>query len=209
MFDFLALTTNKYYWKLHSHIIKFILIMYGIKVGKNFYCEGVPKLKIRGKGSNIVIGDNVSFLGPVDLRNRENGKIVIHNNVVIDNDTRFVSANDTILTIGEGTGIGPFCVFNCGVSVTIGKNCLISGHIYIQSSEHGFEKGKLIKEQNHSYGEIYIGDDCWLAANVMIAKNVKLGNGCVIGAKSFLRNVQYEDNSIIAGTPSKEIGKRK
>ena len=30
-------------------MMKFILIVYGIKVGKNFYCEGVPKLKILGK----------------------------------------------------------------------------------------------------------------------------------------------------------------
>jgi len=209
LFEFLALITNKHYWKLHSYIIKSVLLIYGIKVGKNFYCEGTPKLKIRGKAKNIVIGNNVSFLGNVDIRNRENGKIIIADNVSIDNDTRLVSANDTLLSIGEGTGIGPFCVFNCGVSVTIGKNCLISGHIYIQSSEHGLKKGKLIKEQNHSYGEISIGDDCWLAAEVMIAKNVVLGDGCVVGAKSFLRNVSYEKNTIIAGTPSDKIGERK
>ncbi|MEA3314526.1 MAG: acyltransferase [Campylobacterota bacterium] len=209
MFKFLALITNKYYWKLHSYIIKIILLIYGIKVGKNFYCEGIPLLKVKGKSKNIIIGDNVSFLGTVDLRNRENGKIIIGDNVSIDNDVRFVSANDTILTIGEGTGIGPFCVFNCGIDVNIGKNCLISGHIYIQSSEHGFRKGQLIKEQAHSYGKISIGDDCWLAADVMIAKNVKLGNCCIVGAKSFLRNIKYEDNSIIAGTPSKKIGERK
>ncbi|MCF6330707.1 MAG: acyltransferase [Sulfurimonas sp.] len=209
MFEFLALITNKKYWILHSYIIKFILKLYGIKVGKNFYCEGVPKLKIKGKAENIVIGSNVSFLGNIDLRNRENGKIIICDNVSIDNDTRFVSANDTVLTIGEGTGIGPFSIFNCGVNVTIGKHCLISGHVYIQSSEHGFEKEQLIKEQNHSYGEIIIGDDCWLAADAMIAKDVKLGHGCIVGAKSFLRNVEYANNSIVAGAPSMKIGERK
>ena len=209
MFNFLALITNKYYWKFHSYIIKFVLSVYGIKVGKNFYCEGVPKLKIRGRADNIVIGDNVNFFGDIDIRNRENGQIIICDNVSIDNDTRLVSANDTVLTIGKGTGVGPFCIFNCGVTVTIGENCLISGHIYLQSSEHEFVKGKPIKEQGHSYGEIIIGDDCWLAAEAMIAKNVKLGNGCIVGAKSFLRNIEYESNSIIAGAPSKKIGERK
>lgn len=208
MFELLALITNKRYWKVHSYIIKFILIIYGIKVGKNFYCEGVPKLKIRGKAENIIIGNNVNFFGNIDLRNRENGQIVFEDSVNIDNDNRFVSANNAILTIGKGTGIGPFCVFNCGVSVTIGKECLLSGHLYIQSSEHMFEKSKPIKEQNHTYGEIIIGDDCWLAAGAMIAKNVILGNGCIVGAKSFLRNVEYEENSIIAGTPSKKVGNR-
>ena len=208
MFDFLALITNKYYWKLHSYIIKIILRIYGIKVGANFYCEGVPKLKIRGKSENITIGNNVNFFGDVDLRNRENGSIIIEDEVSIDNDVRLVSANDAVLTIGKGTGIGLFCVFNCGVDVNIGENCLISGHIYIQSSEHGFKKDNFIKDQNHSYGEISIGDDCWLAANVMIAKNVRLGHGCVVGAKTFLRNIEYESNSIIVGTPSQKIGSR-
>jgi len=208
MSNFLALITNKHYWKLHSFVIKIILKMYGLKVGKNFYCEGTPKLKIKGRPENIVIGDNVNFFGCVDIRNRENGKIIISDNVSIDNDCRFVSANNAVLTIAEGSGIGPFCVFNCGTNVTIGRNCLMAGYIYIQSSEHGINKGQLIKEQNHSYGEVVIGDDCWLAANAMIAKSVILGDGCIVGAKSFLRNVEYEENSIIAGIPSKQIGER-
>lgn len=208
MFDFLGLITNKKYWIFHSWIIKLILKCYGIKVGKNFYCEGIPKLKIRGKASNIIIGNNVNFFGNIDIRNRENGKLIIYDNVSIDNDNRFVIANDSVLTIGEGTGMGPFCIFNCGVSVTIGKDCLMAGHIYIQSSEHGTKKGETIKSQKNTYGEIIVGDDCWLAAGVMLAKNVKLGNGCIVGAKSFIRNVEFEDNSIIAGLPGKKIGER-
>lgn len=209
MFDFLALITNKKYWLAHSWLIKFILLCYGVKVGKEFYCEGIPKLKIRGKASNIIIGDNVSFFGNIDLRNRENGKIIFKDNVSIDNDCRFVSANNAILTVSRGSGLGPYCIFNCGTDVYVGENCLFAGYIYIQSSEHGIAKDKLIKEQNHSYGEIIIGDDCWLAANAMLAKNVQLGKGCIVGAKSFLRNVQYDDYSIIVGSPSKKIGERK
>ena len=54
MFNFLALITNKKYWIFHSRIIKIILRRYGIKVGKNFYIEGVPKLKIRGKSKILL-----------------------------------------------------------------------------------------------------------------------------------------------------------
>jgi len=208
MFDFLALITNKKYWELHSYIIKFILRIYGIRIGKNFYCEGVPSLKIRGKAKNIQIGDNVSFYGNVDIRNRENGQIIIGDNVSIDNDVRLVSANNAKLSIGDFTSIGGYTVFNCGTDVLIGENCLISGLCFFQSSEHGFSKSLPIREQNHSYGEIVIGNDCWLAANVMIAKNVNLGDGCIVGAKSFIRNEKYDDYSIVAGTPSKKIGER-
>ena len=209
MFQILALITNKKYWLVHSILIKYILKLYGIKIGKNFYCEGIPELKIRGKASDIYIGNNVSFLGNIDIRNRESGKIIIKDNVSIDNYTRLVSANNAKLTIGENTSIGPFCIFNCGTDVTIGKDCLISGQIYIQSSEHGFAQGNLISKQKHSYGEIIIENDCWIGANAMIAKNVTLGKGSVVGAKSFLRNVNYTENSIIVGSPSKKIGIRK
>lgn len=209
MFDFLALITNKKYWKFHSLIIKFILKMYGIKVGKNFYCEGVPKLKIRGKASNIIIGDNVNFFGNVDLRNRENGKIIIEDDVSIDNDVRIVSANDAVCHIKKGVGIGGYCIFNCGVDVEIGENSLLAGFIYIQSSEHGTNKNELIKNQSHTYGKIIIGEDCWLGADCMIAKNVVLQKGCIVGAKAFLRNCEFDEYSIIAGIPAKKIGERK
>lgn len=208
MFELLALLTNKQYWKLHSILVKFILRLYGIQIGKNFYIEGTPKLKIRGKSENIKFGDNVSIFGGIDIRNRENGKIFIKNGVSIDNDCRLIAANDAILTIGSRTGIGPFSIFNCGVSVTIGEDCLFAGHIYIQSSEHSISKGQIIREQKHTYGEITIGNDCWIAANAMIAKNSILGDGCIVGAKSFVRNALFEPNSIVAGTPAKKIGDR-
>ena len=165
--DFLALITNKKYWFFHSWVIKNILKIYGIRVGKNFYIEGIPKLKLRGNPLNISIGDNVSIFGDIDIRNRENGKIMIDDGVSIDNDCRLVSANDAVLKIGKRTSIGPFCVFNCGTDVTIGEDCLISGMIFIQSSQHGFNKGSLIKAGKFAgisvYGDVWAMSVCTLA----------------------------------------------
>jgi acetyltransferase-like isoleucine patch superfamily enzyme len=206
VFDFLALITNKYYWKLHSIIIKFILRVYGIRVGKNFYCEGVPKLKIRGKAENIIIGDNVNFLGNIDIRNRENGSIVIHNNVSFDNDVRLVAANDAILSIGEMTGVGPYTVINCGTGITIGKNTMISGMVYIQDADHKFDDiNTPIREQGYTYGNITIGDNVWLASNVTILKGSQIGSGSVVAAKAVVMSGQYKDNSILAKIPAELI----
>jgi acetyltransferase-like isoleucine patch superfamily enzyme len=208
MFDFLAFITKKKYWKLHSWIIKKIMQSYGIKVGHNFYIEGTPRLKIRGKASNIVLGDNVSIFGNIDLRNRENGKIIIGDSVSIDNDCRFVAANNASLSIGDRTGIALFCVINGGADITIGSDCLISGMTYIQASDHGIEADILIREQRHSYGEIIIGSDVLLSANVAILKGATLGDGCVVGAKAVVKAGTYEKNSILAGVPAKVIKKR-
>ena len=43
----------------NSSLIKIILLLRGIEVGKNFYIQGIPFLKIRGFAKNIKIGDNV------------------------------------------------------------------------------------------------------------------------------------------------------
>ncbi|MCG6553486.1 MAG: acyltransferase [Candidatus Magnetominusculus sp. LBB02] len=208
MFDLLAIVTRKKYWRLHSVIIEAILRFYGIKVGSGFYIEGTPRLKIAGKASNISIGNNVSIFGNIDIRNRENGSIVIEDDVKIDNDCRFVAANEAVLTIGRGTGIGPYCIFNCGVDVTVGQDCLIAHGVHVQSSEHKFAKGELIRNQGHTYGKIVIGNDVWLAANVTVAKGAEIGSGCVVGAKSLVRKGRYEENSIIVGTPAKKISER-
>ena len=208
MFDFLALMTNKKYWLFHSWVIRNILKVYGIQVGKKFYIEGVPKLKLKGNARDIIIGNNVSIFGDIDIRNREKGKIVIEDGVSIDNDCRFVAANDAVLKIGKRTSIGSFCVFNCGTDVSIGEDCLISGMIFIQSSQHSFAKGSLIRDQRHTYGRISIGNDVWIAANAAIMKDVVLEDGCVVGAKSLVKAGRYEKNSILAGTPAVKIKER-
>ena len=208
MFDFLALLTGKRYWLLHSMIVKTILEFYGVEIGRKFYVEGTPRLKIRRKAGNIIIGNNVSIFGRIDIRTRENGRVIIEDDVTIDTDCRFVAANDAVLRIGKRTSIGAFSIFNCGVSVSIGEDCLIAGMVLVQSSEHGYAKGESIVRQKHTYGEISIGNDVWIAASAGIMKGVILEDGCVVGAKALVRKGRYERNSILAGIPARKIKER-
>ena len=208
MFNFLALITKKKYWYIHSMVIRVILKMYGVKIGKKFYIEGVPKLKIKGNPKDIVIGNNVSVFGDIDIRNRENGRIVIEDDVSIDKDCRFISANNAVLRIGRRGYIGPYCFIISGVDISIGEDCLIAGMVHIQSSVHGYRKGELVIKQKHDYGQIVVGKDVWIAGNVTISKGVVLGDGCVVGAKSLVRKGYYEKNSVLAGIPAKKIKER-
>jgi acetyltransferase-like isoleucine patch superfamily enzyme len=206
MFKFLALITNKYYWKVHSLIIKLILTLYGIKVGRNFYIEGTPSLKIKGKASNIIIGNNVSITGDIDIRNRENGKLIIDDFVNFENDTRLVVANDATLHIKQGCSIAYHTVINCGCGICIGENTLIGGLVHIQDADHNYtQKNTLIKDQGYSYGKISIGNNVWIAANVTILKNVTIGDNCVVGAKAVVKSGEYEKNSILAKIPAKIV----
>lgn len=195
-------------FKVSSYFVKFILSIKGIKVGRNFYIQGIPALKCRGLSSNIVIGENVSFFGNVDIRNRENGKIIIENGCSFDNDCRLVSANDATLLFKKNCSIGGYNVFNAGDDIIIGEDTLMSGFCFLQSSNHGTSINEIIKNQNHTYGKIIIGNDCWIASNVTIVAGVKIGDGAIVGANAVVTK-DLEPNSKNVGIPAKQIGERK
>ncbi|OEU71458.1 MAG: hypothetical protein BA863_18575 [Desulfovibrio sp. S3730MH75] len=208
MFDFLALVTCKKYWILHSIVIKWILKCYDIKVGSGFYIEGIPKLKIRGKGSNIVIDDDVSILGDIDLRNRENGKIFFKKNVTVEGNCRFVSAREGTIEVGEGSIVTAFALINGGDDLIIGKQCIIGPRSSLNANDHVFDRSTPVREAGFVHAPIYIEDDCWLAANVVVMKGVTIAKGSVIGAGSIVTK-NTAPYSINVGIPSKKISERK
>lgn len=208
MLRFFAFIFSRNIYKIWSPFVRWVLITKGVKVGENFYIEGIPYLKIRGKHANIIIGNNVKIFGNTDIRNRENGKIVIGNNVEIDNDCRFVSANNATLELKDNCFIGPYSVFNAGDDITIGSYTISGGFVHLQSSNHGLEKNQKIWLQKHTYGKITIEEDVWLGAGCTILQGVKIETGAVIAAKAVVtKNVST--CSIVGGIPAKEIGVRK
>lgn len=207
MLNFVALLTKGAYWRLHSLILKWILRMSGVNVGTNFLIQGVPKLKVRGKASNITIGNNVTILGDIDIRNRENGKIVFRDNVTIEHDCRFVSARDGTIEIGEDSIVTAFAIINGGADVIIGKKCIIGPRASINANEHQFIKDKPIRDQGFIHAPVYIEDDCWLATNVVINKGVRLRKGSIIGSNAVVAN-DTEPYSINGGVPARKIGER-
>lgn len=174
------------WWIYHPYslLIAIILRLKGVKVGHHFYIQGVPYLKIRGQAGNVSIGNNVAIYGDIDLRNRENGQIIVEDDVVIDTNCRFVAANNAVLKLKTGCHIGAYCIFNCGTDVSVGARTLLAGFCYVQSSNHGIRKNQAIRDQPHTYGKISIGSDAWLGGHVSVLPGVEIGDGAVIGAKA-------------------------
>ena len=193
--------------KIKSFFIKIVLILIKVKVGRNFYCPVFPELKLNGLPQNVIIGNNVSFFGKVDLRNRENGKINIKDNVKIEGNSRLVSAKEGIIEINENTVITTGAIINGGGNVIIGKNCILGPNNIINANDHKISVKNKIIEREFEYGDVLIEDDCWTGAFVSIKKNVKIQKGSVIGAHSFVTKDTLP-NSINYGVPSKYIKNR-
>jgi len=184
--------------------IIFFLKFYSIKKKKKVFIKKFPDLKINGNPKNILIGEGVKILGKIDLRNRENGKIIIKNNVTIEGDCRFVSAKNGIIEIGENTIITKGAIMNGGGSIIIEMNCIIGPYNIINANDHKIGLKNLIRDKEFIYGDVIIRENCWTGAFTSIKKDVEIAKNSVIGAHSFVTKNTLE-NSINYGVPSKFI----
>lgn len=192
---------------IYSRFVAFILRLNGVEVGPGFHIEGIPRFKINGISSNIKIGSNVSIFGGIDIRNRENGKIIIGDHVRFDGNVRIVSARDGKIEIGDYSVIGPNTIINGGGNISIGKYALFSKNISINSNEHMHARSKNILDQGFTFADVILKDDVWLGANVCVNKGVVVEKGTIVGANAVVTK-NTEEYSIYAGVPAKKIGER-
>lgn len=203
----LAFFIGEWIYGPYSALIALSLRLRGARVGRGLLMMGVPRIRLRGKASNLVIGDNVTFTGDVDIRNRENGRIVIGDGARIDHGVRIVAARDGGLILGEKSEIGLYSVINCGALVTIGRKCMISGFVYIQASNHGMKRDEFIQDQPSVLEPITIGDDVLVASHASVLAGVTVGTGAVVAAKSVVTK-DVAPYAIVAGVPAAVKGER-
>jgi len=190
-----------------TRLFPWFLRILGMRIGKNVRFSGRVNFKIRGIVSNINIGDNVRIGRNVDIRNREEGSIILRNKCVIDENVRLVAARQGKIDIGEGTEVGKGSVINSGGIFTTGRYCLIASNVNINSSSHGTSNDKIIMIQEHEHGEINIGDDVWIGSGVSVLMNSRIGDGAIISSNSLL-NRDVPDFTIFAGVPARFIRNR-
>lgn len=100
------------------------------------------------------------------------------------------------------------CPVSIGHNVFIGPNCTIATALHdMNPMKRRIQIASDGKCSDIEYGKpITIGNDCWIASNVMICAGVTIGDFCVIGAGSVVTR-DIPPNSLAAGNPCKIIKK--
>lgn len=98
------------------------------------------------------------------------------------------------------------CPVNIGDNVFFGPNCTIATALHAMDSE---ERRMRVRDDGSVYDLEYgkpvtIGNDCWIASNVVICAGATIGNNCVIGAGSVVTR-DIPDGSLAAGNPCRVI----
>lgn len=155
-----------------------------------------------------------SFLGPCDILTNPKA-ISIGKRVEIRKGARLeaIGSWDGVkpkIIIGDDTSIHLY--FHCGAaeSVTIGKNVLIAGRVYISDHDHTYDDPKLsaCKCEELKTAPVVIKDGVWLGEGSVILKGVTIGERSVVGANAVVTR-DVEPYTIVAGVPAREIDKIK
>lgn len=106
-----------------------------------------------------------------------------------------------VLVEGGKCKIGNNCFFNHNCSITcldsiqIGNRCTFGNNLVIVDHDHGLHAG----DPKFQTAPVYIEDDVWVGANVVILKGIKIGKGAVIAAGSVVTKDVPMNNTFILG----------
>lgn len=180
-----------------------------LKLGKNVRIQKTATLQIHGEMAHIELGDH---------------------SIVYEN-ARLEVVGSGVIRIGECGVLGD-CRISSRVTVSIGRRALLSWNVFIQDydshplsqeiraeqvkqicrrfyprfAEDGPEVDEGLLEQWRPPAQpIFIGDDVWIGANVVVLKGAQIGDGCVVASGSVVTSGQYPPQSVLAGNPARVI----
>ncbi len=118
------------------------------------------------------------------------------------------SARDKVpkLTIGDGTSIQLY--FHCGAAqrVSIGRQVLIGGRVYVSDHDHCYDEPDCSARENTGLkvAPVEIADGAFLGEGCVILKGVRVGKRAVVAANAVVTH-DVPDFAVVAGVPARVI----
>lgn len=148
----------------------------------------------------------------------------IEGNIFLDKGTKLFNC-----IVGRGTyfsrncrlekcHIGRFCSFGEGVKVVIGQhptNLYVSTSPFFYSNRFkkiGLRGPAKSNFEEHKYADanghyVVIGNDVWVASNVLLMEGITIGDGAIVAAGAVVTK-DIDPYTIVGGVPAKIIKKR-
>lgn len=186
------------------------------KKKETFYIKGLT-IRFKGSNSSVIIENPINFKRRL-FCNRSIIKINGNNSIVKINKTKNYITNLKIINIKNnnkliidenfyqtGQCIIDFCNLN-NKTVIIGKNCMFGINSRIMCGDfHNIYNIKTKQCINKPNNDIKIGNNVWLARDVLILKDANIPNNTIVGARSIVTKKFTTENTILAGIPAKIV----
>ena len=175
-----------------------------------------PSAVLFGSADRMSLGRGTIVGARTQVRVHGAGRLVTNGAVWISSDVAIQT--DSEVRLGAGTTVQSRCTINGATRV--GRDCIFAPNVFVSSGTHPFrlQPHLSIREQERrlSLGgggmsaidrPVWIQDDCWLGANVVVCPGVTVGKGAVVGANSVVLH-DVTPYSVVAGAPARRIGDR-
>lgn len=176
------------------------------------------KLKIYNIGKIIVEGDRYKGMivlgrnidrfkasaGSAMLDN--SGTIIFRGPIRFSVDYSIYNQQSGIIDFGELTIFGNSCKINCFKHIVLGKCLRTGGEIQIFDSGFHFLRNSITGDVKTIYGEVKIGDFCWIGNRSTVARGAVLPDRTIVASNSLV-NKDFSDQvePLLAGMPAKVI----
>jgi len=175
----------------------------GCVFGANIIFRHPKKIKL---GDNVIIDDNVL----IDAKGVNNNGITLGNDVFIGRNS-ILSCKDGDIILHDRANIGFDCYIFSSNKVSVGKDVLVAGFTYIVGGgNYSLEKLDVPINQQYDFdgkGGVFIDENVWIAAHVVILDGVNVGKGSVLAAGAVISK-DVPEMSIVGGVPGKILKKR-
>lgn len=168
--------------------------------------KGTVELPKKIKTGMIRIGLESSLNSDLMERSLWNieGKVIFKGFAHIGAGSKIAVREKGVLTLGNNFHITALSTLYCYKEIAFGADCLLSWDILVMDTDsHPIYNVK--KERINDDKSVIIGNKVWIGCNALILKGAIIPNGCIVGANSLINKPFINENTIIAGNPSKEV----
>ncbi|MEN8134167.1 MAG: acyltransferase [Thermodesulfobacteriota bacterium] len=170
----------------------------------------IPVFISKAKSGKILIEDKIIFESwgqgnaPISINISANATLKVENELVIGQGTLILADAGAVINIKgrlNSTGSGITCETRImsEKSIEIGYDCIIAwGCCITDSNWHELSGTKRFRP-------VSIGNHVWIGHDCSILPGAKIGDGCVIGAKSLVLGREYKPFNLLAGNPVRVV----
>jgi acetyltransferase-like isoleucine patch superfamily enzyme len=152
------------------------------------------------KFANIKLGVDVEIDPSSTINN-----VIIGDRVKIAKRCSIYGGPDNQLELGSNSYVGMNTILNgFRAKLIIEEDVSIAQNVNVMVDSGPNASPSMQKVFPIEEGPVYIANNCWLGANVIVMPNVSLGRYCIVAANSFV-NKSFPEFSIIGGNPARLI----
>lgn len=129
---------------------------------------------VLGKRSSITIRNNSLLQFKGKFVTRRNVEIIVGDNATVE--------------IGDRVFMNSNCIISSRLAIRIGNNVQFGPNCLVYDNDHDYMGNPKNRSTQFKCSEVSIGNDVWIGAGTIILRGTRIGDNCVIGAGSIVKD---------------------